>query len=41
MIAEIGTDLYAFTAEGGWKLAGDDKAFTVTTGEGKSLTCHS
>lgn len=30
-----------FTAEGGWKLAGDDKAFTVTTGEGKSLTCHS
>jgi hypothetical protein len=28
-------------ADGGWKLAGDDKAFTVTTNEGKSLTCHS
>jgi len=30
-----------FVADGGWKLAGDDKAFTVTTNEGKSLTCHS
>ena len=29
-----------YTAEGGWKLAGSDSAVTVTTGAGKSLTCH-